>query len=200
MAPEVDAIREIVLERHRAMGLLRLSPPPEVWASNIYYAHVRNAAIKQLVERKEIVSVEVEGMKGHATPEFLALLERPSLSPRVAFVAPLDQLLWDRKSVAHLFEFDYIWEIYTPEPKRKWGYYVLPVLFGDELVGRVEFYCRQGVLEMKCWHWDTDDPAPGFFGEFERALREFMKYCSSSKIRVEKGVDTKIRELAKSIR
>ena len=121
MHSEEDAIREIVLERHRAMGVLRLSPPPEVWASNIYYAHVRGAAIMALVERGEVVPVEVEGMKGHATPAFLSLLDQPSLPPRVAFVAPLDQFLWDRKMTAHGFGLDKVWEIYVREAKRRGG-------------------------------------------------------------------------------
>ncbi len=196
MLPEEDAIREIVLDRHRAMGLLRLSPPPEVWASNIYYAHVRNAAIKALVERSEIVPVEVEGMKGHATPAFIALLDKPSLAPRVVFVAPLDQFLWDRKMTAHVFDFGYVWEIYTPEAKRRWGYYVLPVLYGDALVARVEFFCRKGVLELRRWHFEGTDPGPKFLKELERTLRDFMKYCSATSIQAEADIDPKIRDLA----
>lgn len=193
MLPEKDAIREIVLERHRAMGLLRLSPPPEVWASNIYYAHVRNAAIQELVDRSEIVPVEVEGMKGHATSAFLTLLDQPSIARRVVFVAPLDQFLWDRKMTAHLFGFDYVWEIYTPEPKRRWGYYVLPVLFGDELVARAEFWCRDGVLELREWHFEESGPAPEFWDALEPAIREFMHYASARKVTLRPHIDRKVR-------
>lgn len=196
---EQDAIREIVLDRHRAMGLLRLSPPPEVWASNIYYAHVRNAAIKELVDRSEIVPVEVEGMKGHATPTFLSLLNQPSISARVAFVAPLDQFLWDRKMTAHLFGFDYVWEIYTPERKRKWGYYVLPVLFGDALVARAEFWCRAGVLELREWHVEEPGLSPDFWDAFEPAMREFMGYASATKAKARPHIDGRVRAFLRSI-
>lgn len=180
MLPEKDAIRQIVLERHRAMGLLRLSPPPEVWASNIYYAHVRNAAIAELVDRCEIVPVEVEGMKGHATPAFLSLLDLPSITPRVVFIAPLDQFLWDRKMTAHLYGFDYVWEIYTPEPKRRWGYYVLPVLFGDALVARAEFWCRAGELEVREWHFEDVPVTTEFWDALKPAMAAFMRYSSAS--------------------
>lgn len=193
MSREEDAIREIVLERHRAMGLLRLSPPPEVWASNIYYAHIRNAAIKALVERKEIVPVEVEGMKGHATPKFLSLLDQPSLPSKVTFVAPIDQFLWDRKMTAHVFGFDYIWEIYTPPAKRRWGYYVLPVRFGDDLAARVEFWARNGVLEVRAWHWDPDDPGSRFWDEVRPALHAFMDYSSTATLAVSDSVDARVR-------
>lgn len=200
MLPEADAIREIVLDRHRAMGLLRLSPAPEIWASNIYYAHIRNAAIQALVERGEIVPVSVEGMKGHATPAFLDLLEQPSFTPRVVFVAPLDQFMWDRKMTAHVFEFDYIWEIYVPEAKRKWGYYVLPVLFGDRLVARVEFCCRAGSLEIRRWLFEPHEVPPSFFESLADALGEFMHYCSATKVAVEKGIDARVRAVARGLR
>ncbi len=199
MPQEQDAIREIVLDRHRAMGLLRLSPPPEVWASNIYYAHVRNAAIKELVDRSEIVPVEVEGMKGHATPAFLSLLDQPSIPARVVFVAPLDQFLWDRKMTAHLFGFDYVWEIYTPEPKRKWGYYVLPILFGDALVARAEFWCRSGVLELREWHVEEPGTGPDFWDAFEPAMRQFMAYASASKTTARPHIDSKVKAVLRSL-
>ena len=56
----------------------------------------------------------------------------------MTFLAPLDPLCWDRDLLRTLFDFDYVWEVYVPEHKRRWGYYVLPILFGDRLVGRIE--------------------------------------------------------------
>src|SRR5690606_22337243 len=53
-------------------------------------------------------------------------------------LAPLDPLVWDRRMLRELFGFDYLWEVYVPEARRRWGYYVLPMLYGDRFVGRIE--------------------------------------------------------------
>ena len=59
-------------------------------------------------------------------------------SARMEFLAPLDPLLWDKTLVAALWDFRYSWEIYTPANKRKYGYYTLPVLWGNDFIGRIE--------------------------------------------------------------
>lgn len=196
---ERDAQRELVLERHRAMGIVRPTAPPEVWSMEIL-SQIKKDAIAELVDLREIIPVDVEGVRAHVTPEFLALLDQPSLEPRVTFVAPLDQFMWDRKMIAHVFGFDYIWEIYVPEAKRRWGYYVLPVLYGDELVARVEFYCRDGVLELRKWHVESGIEKQGFMPALERALKEFMDYSSSTCIRVEKDIDPAIEAMVRALR
>src|SRR4029078_6348142 len=58
--------------------------------------------------------------------------------PAVTFLAPLDPLCWDRDLLRRLFDFDYVWEVYVPATKRRWGSYVLLLLYGDRLVGRIE--------------------------------------------------------------
>ena len=66
-------------------------------------------------------------------------LEAPPEPPgTVAFIAPFDSLLWDTKLLADLFGFDFVWEGFFKSEKRRWGYYVLPVVFGDRFVGRIE--------------------------------------------------------------
>ena len=60
------------------------------------------------------------------------------LSASPALLAPLDPLIYDRRVTAALWNFDYTWEVYTPEHKRQRGYYALPVLAGTELVGHVD--------------------------------------------------------------
>ena len=80
----------------------------------------------------------------------------------VAFLAPLDPLCWDRDLLRRLFDFDYVWEVYVPAPKRRWGYYVLPILYGDRLVGRIEprIERRAGTLRIAGLWWEPGfDPA-----------------------------------------
>ena len=100
---------------------------------------------EKLVEAGELLPVEVERLKGTRyiiaaeEPILEATADPASLVPGVSFLAPLDPLIWDRKGLLRgLFEFDYLWEVYVPEAKRRWGYYVLPILFGDRFVGRIE--------------------------------------------------------------
>jgi uncharacterized protein YcaQ len=193
-----DAILELTRERHQAMGIVRPNAAAEVWSYTVLY-YDRKETLPELVRRGDIVPVEVEGMKAHATPQLLSLLDQPSLEPRTVFVAPLDQFMWDRKMIADLFGFDYKWEIYTPEAKRRWGYYVLPVLYGDELVARAEFYSRDGVLELREWHYENGDPGLAFWTSTEKALREFMHYSSSTKTTVRRGIDAKVRDLFRSV-
>jgi len=96
-------------------------------------------------------------------------------------VAPLDPFAWDRDLMAQLFGFEYIWEVYVPEQKRRWGYYVLPLLFGDRLVGRIEprIDRKAGALRvLEIWWEDGFDPleAPGFVDAFVEALDAHRRF------------------------
>ena len=64
--------------------------------------------------------------------------EETDTRARLEFLAPLDPMLWDRKLIEALWDYQYSWEIYTPAVKRKYGYYVLPMLWGQEFIGRIE--------------------------------------------------------------
>jgi uncharacterized protein YcaQ len=102
-------------------------------------------------------------------------------SPSVAFLAALDPFVWDRAFLRSLHDFDYVWEVYVPPAKRRWGYYVLPILFGDDLVGRIEprFERRAGVLRIVgLWWEDGFDPlaADGFVDAFAAAIRAHARF------------------------
>ncbi|HWA82433.1 MAG TPA: crosslink repair DNA glycosylase YcaQ family protein, partial [Fimbriimonadaceae bacterium] len=122
---DAESRLELAMDRYRAMGIVRPATGPEIWSYAVMYYQKREL-IAELERLGNIVPVEVDGVKAHADPQFLALLDQPSLEPKVVFVAPLDPLMWDRKMTAQFFDFDYVWEVYVPEPKRRWGYYVLP--------------------------------------------------------------------------
>ena len=96
---------------------------------------------EELIAEGELVPVEVEGVRGKrfVLEEEVGLLEAPpEPPPSVAFLPPFDPLVWDRALLGSLFEFDYVWELFHPPAKRRWGWYVLPILFRDRLVGRIE--------------------------------------------------------------
>lgn len=176
--------QEIALDRHHAMGFVRPTSSAEIWSYSVLN-YDKKEAIASLASCGKVVPVEIDGMKAHATPEFLQLLDHPVLEPKVRFIAPLDQILWDRKFVEHIFGFEYTWEIYTPEAKRRWGYYVLPVMFGDQFVARIEFFCRAGVLEVRQWHIEASGLPGGFWDAFKKELKRFMRYCRAEEVKVD---------------
>jgi uncharacterized protein len=77
---------------------------------------------------------------------------------RAALLSPLDRLVVDRKRMAEIFEFDYQLEMYKPAAKRRWGYYALPILYGDRLVGKLDAVADQpaGVLRINAIHQDYE--------------------------------------------
>ena len=138
--PEREQLRHKQLSRHRAHGLLGAGGAGGTFA-RIANPDVRRELHFDLVDRDALLPVEVEGMRGKrfAVADEVALLESPpEPPPTVAFIAPFDSLLWDTKLLASLFGFDFVWEGFFKPEKRRWGYYVLPILFGDRLVGRIE--------------------------------------------------------------
>ena len=192
-APAVSSLESaewLIKLRHQAVGLLRPNASTEVWSLGIS-ATERKALIKTLVDRKELVEIEVEGVQFHALPETLQRLESaPRLPSRMIFVAPLDQLIWDRKATAHLYDFDYIWEVYKPEQKRTWGYYVLPVFYGDSFVGRFDSRFKNGVWDLKRWYWEKDSvPDAAMLTALENAVRDFKLYLGAEKVLLPRGLD-----------
>ncbi|MBO0813495.1 MAG: YcaQ family DNA glycosylase [Microlunatus sp.] len=99
----------------------------------------------------------VDGVRGtwRVDPGQLERLDE-SLEGRVAVLSPLDRLIMDRKRMAELFEFDYQLEMYKPAAKRRWGYYALPILTGDRLIGKVDAAADHelGVLRIEEIHAD----------------------------------------------
>ena len=141
----------------------------------------RKAALNRLSERGEIVPCRVEGIRAqfYALPEAVSMLEGAVRRPTVRFIAPLDNLMWDRDMVEALFAFRYRWEVYTPVVKREYGYYVLPVLYGDRFVARFEpeNVSKAGCLRVKGWWWeDGVRVSAALLSAVEAALARFSRF------------------------
>ena len=105
----------------------------------------RNRIFETLTAAGEIVPVRIEGIRADfyylkEDEPLMAdvLAERLNRRARMEFLAPLDPLLWDKALIRALWDFSYTWEIYTPQDKRKYGPYTLPILYGERFVGRID--------------------------------------------------------------
>jgi uncharacterized protein YcaQ len=196
--PLVEQLRHKLLSRYRAHGLLGVSgagdvfggigpaKPDERWPG---YPG-RNALRDELVERGDLVPVDVEGVRGKrfVISEDVELLEAPpNPSASVAFVPPFDPIVWDRGLLGSLFEFEYVWELFVPPAKRRWGWYVLPIVFRDRFVGRIEprldrAEARVQVLDV--WWEDGFSPrrVDGFVDAMRDALRAYLGFAGADRL------------------
>jgi uncharacterized protein YcaQ len=196
---EAEYTRWIMARRCQAMGLMSGGGDGSIW-SGCGKAPARIQALKALVEDGTITPVEIgaNGKKGWTAYAFsgaLPLLEQPLPAPRVIFLAPLDSLLWNRKMVMQLFDFDYTWEVYKPEPQRRWGYYVLPVFYGDRFVARLDSRLERGVWTISRWWWEEDvTPTPDLLEALRQGAQDFLHYLRAKSVQVSPGIDPAVQQ------
>ena len=129
-----EAHRQLIAHAARAQGIATVRD-----LSTYYFTNVKTTAtrVQELVDAGVLARIAVEGWKD---PAFAPVDVKPARPRRLhaTLLSPFDSLIWDRARTLRLFDFEYRIEVYTPEPTRKYGYYVLPLLLGDALVGRVD--------------------------------------------------------------
>jgi len=156
----------------------------------------RESRFRSLVDEGRLVEIAVDGVGDglylraenlEALRSAAADANRPRREEALAgatarFIAPLDNLLWDRDLVEALFNFRYRWEVYTPAAKREFGYYVLPILYGENLVGRFEpeFDKRANEWRMKkLWLEPGFRSDESFLDALQAEMREFSLYLGA---------------------
>jgi len=147
VVPAAEAERERDRRRLRALGIARMKGP--------------ETQVEPLVARAAGEPAVVDGVRGEwrVDPFYLdgpAGLPEP-FQPRAALLSPFDRLVHDRVRAAELFEFEYQLEMYKPVASRRWGYYALPILYGDRLVGKLDAAAdrKAGVLTVNAVHEDV---------------------------------------------
>ncbi|MCV0404270.1 MAG: winged helix DNA-binding domain-containing protein [Chloroflexi bacterium] len=191
-ASEEEAMTHRLLSRFRAMGI---TAPNGVQMEVMYSAGPpadRRRRTDRLVDDGVLAPIQVEGMKSvsYVLADELPMLRdavAPLAATGVSFLAPLDPIVWDRRLLRDLWGFDYLWEVYVPEKKRKWGYYVLPILFGDRFVGRIEPRLDRKTKTLRIlgvWFEPDFDPAgdPAFATALTRAVEDYRRFVGAEKV------------------
>ncbi|MBQ7063619.1 MAG: YcaQ family DNA glycosylase [Firmicutes bacterium] len=179
-----------VLRRIGAVGLLWDKNSPALLGINIK-ADRRRQVLSALETSGAILPIQIDGIKTlfyyrcEDDPLMQDVIrERLDRKPRMEFLAPLDPMLWDKAMIAALWGFRYSWEIYTPADKRKYGYYTLPILWGEQLIGRIETVAdgKNHILRVKnIWFEPGVSPAADIREQLCGTLNRFSEFngCTS---------------------
>jgi uncharacterized protein YcaQ len=206
---EHEQLLHKLLSRFRAHGMLGGAGSAELWSGTRSFlddgtydkgSGTRTRLRSELIDAGTLAPIEVDGVRGtrYVVADELPLLDSAEMElasgtppgaspPAVAMLAPLDPLVWDRQFLRSLYGFDYIWEVYVPARKRRWGYYVLPILFGDRLVGRIEPRVDRAagaVRVLGLWWEDGFDPLadPAFADALAEALDAHRRFLAVDRI------------------
>jgi hypothetical protein len=204
---ERDQGRHKLRSRYRAHGLLGEGGQAELWygtgkarpaPGDPPGTLTRQGLRDELVSSGDLVPVAVEGVRGtrFVVAEELELLHEvmaetalggPARDGGVTFLAPLDPFVWDRDLLRSLFGFDYVWEVYTPRARRRWGYYVLPILWADRLVGRIEpriVRAERTVRILGLWweHGFRPRQEDGFVDAMREALAAYLRFAGAERL------------------
>jgi hypothetical protein len=183
----------------------------------------RRAQLRAATGNGEVVEIQVDGLKGSwfVLHRDLGELERAARAPTTprgtTFLSPFDSFLWHRERTSALFDFDYRIEVYVPEPKRRYGYYVLPLLHDGRFIGRadVKTHRKERTLEIRAMHFEPwfarDAAAP--LGEWEpverevalagaaRSMRSLAAFVGAEKVALSRVAPGRMRsELARALR
>jgi len=193
--------RWIVARRFQAVGLMRPNAEAAIWSA-CGAAAQRKQALTELVNAGTLVPVQIDAKPQlfYAHAPMLKLLDQPPLEPRALFLGPLDSFLWDRKGVQQIFGFDYIWEVYKPEHLRTWGYYVLPVFYGNRFIARLDSRLEKGIWTITRWWWEADlKPDAAMLHALSAAMKHFARYLGCEGVQTSEEVDKRVRRIVERL-
>jgi len=187
-----EADRFLIMKDVSFLGLSRLNRVSDSYHRGVPFDNGARQVIEALLADGDLIEVQVEGWKqihyalgsdagllqelsaGRIPPDWAPL--GPTTLDEVTFLAPLDPVS-ARGRAKILFDFDYVWEVYKPEPLRKFGYYTLPVLWGDRLVARFDSKLERATSTFMVLGFWLEDPSLGANEAFAQALgRGFRRF------------------------
>ena len=192
---------QFMVEKYmRACGLVDTRDWRFGWLS--LNASQRKTTVKEMVKEQKLIQIKVKGLNQvyYVLKEYIELLESSDEPVResVFFVAPLDNLLWNRRLIAEVFNFNYAWEVYKTPEKRMYGYYVMPILFGSRFVGRLDPKLERRNREMiiNSVHLEEKNLERDIFtSEFAKAFQRFLEFHDVSQFNIQKTEPKRLRNL-----
>lgn len=186
MLSEPEAVQQMLRNSMQSLGIFRAE-----WLADYY--RLKRAPVKpllaQALERGEVVAVNVEKLGAmYLHHRLLPLLEQPLRATASALLSPFDPVVWDRRRALELFNFDYRIECYTPEAKRKFGYFVLPILHRGGLKGRLDAKMRrkEQILQIKgLWLEAGVTVSATLVRDLTRTLNDFARWQGANQIVVD---------------
>lgn len=184
-----------ILRRIGSLGLAN-SSASEYWMGihGVSNGGLRLPILKRLVEKGGLIPLAIEGLTKNVfyirtmdLPELKAVSSNSLEAHQAVFLGPLDNLLWDRNLLRQVFQFNYIWEVYKKPEQRQYGYYVLPVLYGDQFIARIDMAFEKNKLNLviRNWWWEksvhTDEP---MIQALRDCLFSFQQYLGAKTIQV----------------
>lgn len=200
---EEDMRRTFILKAVQALGVAQAR-----WIADYFRfgRRLKDVELDPLVEAGELHRVQVEDWNAPAYVhrENIGLAARAATdllrATHTTLLSPFDPVIWDRERAAAMFGFDYRLECYVPAPKRRWGYYVLPILRRGALVGRLDAKAHRadGVFEVKAiWLEPGTRSSQALLDDLVRAIRACADWHSTPQIAIRRSEP---RELAKALR
>ena len=182
---EAEATRQMLMNSARSLGVFRAA-----WLADYY--RLKRAPVKDFIADAEaagdLVAVNTEGLgEMWLHRDLLPLLETPLQATHSTVLSPFDPVVWDRKRALELFNFDYRIECYTPEEKRKFGYFVLPILHRGQIKGRLDArMLRQSKqLEIKkLWLEEKTRVTARFAADIRRAIERFAAWQGAESVAI----------------
>ena len=195
---DAKPLRGTALEREatlRALGILQIATLKQLRWQYSFGRHTTPEALAALERSGEIVRVEIEGLPAKTPYWALADIERrvkrvnADWEPRTTLLSPFDNLVIDRDRTHALFDYFYRMEIYVPAPKRKLGYWAMPVLHGDRIVGSVDPRAdrERGELMVNKVVLLPDAPRSAM-PAIRRAVADLAAFVGAERVRWPRGV------------
>lgn len=191
-----DAIPDATLQREFILGAVRALGVTQARWINDYFRSgrkLKDVDLDVLVEAGDLLTVDVEGWKnaGYVHRDLHESLQAAAdgrlRATHTTLLSPFDPVVWDRERAAAMFEFEYRIECYTPAPKRRYGYYVLPILHRGRLVGRLDAKAHRadGVFEIKALFLEPGViPTPALVAALAEAIERCANWHATPRVTV----------------